>query len=347
MGSEESRGESIGRTLKVVTALLQGQELTARDVKDLLRVEIAAARRHLNVVASTLGTVGLRQRTTRRGKAYSLPPTVGDEAPAALSTAIAACFGASLATLLERTEIGTAMQEATDRVVKRAKQAGLFTDIDRKFFFHVRGGEMALPASARVLKTIVGSLLEGHVIRLDYVDFAGTRHRRLDVEPLSVVVYEHQLYLVGATRGRPLHPYRFSRIEHVEVLEKRFEYPSVAQYSPKQAFRDSLGIFLDPELPIERVAIRLSGRWKTHVRGHRWHESQSIEDDGDDLIVHLHVRLCYELERWILGFGDEAEVLAPRTLRQKIAKRLKAARSRYEGGRSSEDPKIPRGSRRG
>jgi predicted DNA-binding transcriptional regulator YafY len=345
MGSEESRGESIGRTLEIVMALMRGQELTARDVKELLRVEIAAARRHLGAVAAKLESIGLQSRATRRGKAYSLPPMAA-ESPAALSTAIAACFGASLATLFERTEIGAAMQEATERVVKRAKEAGLFEDIDRKFFFHGRGGEMALPAGTKALRTIVRALLEGYMLRLEYVDFDGKRHRKLDIEPLSIVVYEHQLYLVGATRGRRLHPYRFSRIEHIEVLEKRFDYPSPAEYSPKQVFRDSLGIFVDPQLPIERVSVRLSGRWKNHVRGHRWHESQSIEHDGDDVIVRLHVRVCHELERWILGFGEEAEVLAPRALRQRIARRLNAARGRYRRRRSSEDLEIHSGSRR-
>ena len=329
MGREGGRGESIGRTLKIVIALLQGQELTARDVKELLRVEIAAARRHLNVVAESLKPLGLQEKTVEGARTYSLPSSAGAEMPEALSTAMAACFGASLATLFERTELGAAMQEATKRLVKRAKHPIQFEDIDRKFFFHVRGGEVALPKGANNLKMIVRALLAGKVLRIDYVDFQGKPHKRLDVEPLSIVVYEHQLYLVGASRERPLHPYRFSRIQYVDVLDRRFEYPPPAEYDPRQAFRDSLGIFLDPELPIERVSVRLHERWKTHVRAHRWHESQSIDVDDDGVIVHFRVRLCQELERWILGFGEDAEVLAPPRLRREIARRIGAARSLY------------------
>lgn len=329
MPDEAGRGVTIAKTLKIVEALLQGQELTVRDVAELLHVETSTARRQLKPFVTGLKAVGLRERGTPRGKAYSLPPCDGEEAPPSLATAIAACLGASMAPLFANTQFGAAMQDAVTRIVQRAKQAADFKDIDRKFFFHERGGEAALPGNAQTLSTIVQAVLERHVLRLHYTDFEGKVFPKLNVQPLSIMVYQHQLYLIGATTKRPVHAYRFARIRHVDVLDRRFSYPPVSAYDPRQVFQNSFGIFLDPTLPVVDVHVRLSSRWKNYVKGHRWHRTQSAQQDRDGVVVRLHVAMCEELEQWILGFGEHAEVIAPPELREKIGRRLAEAAARY------------------
>jgi hypothetical protein len=46
----------------------------------------------------------------------------------------------------------------------------------------------------------------------------------------------------------------------------------------------------------------------------------------------MRVRLCPELEAWILSFGEEAEVLGPEELRTRIATRATALSGIYSGG---------------
>ena len=59
------------------------------------------------------------------------------------------------------------------------------------------------------------------------------------------------------------------------------------------------------------VELKLHKQWTTYAQSHRWHDSQKVEVAADHVIVRVHVRVCPELEAWILGFGEEAEVLAP------------------------------------
>ena len=47
-------------------------------------------------------------------------------------------------------------------------------------------------------------------------------------------------------------------------------------------------------------------------------------------IFQLEVLLNHELEKDLLGFGEGVEVLSPKSLRDKMAGRLKAACKRYE-----------------
>jgi proteasome accessory factor B len=144
-------------------------------------------------------------------------------------------------------------------------------------------------------------------------------------------VHDHQLYVVGRDDRGELHPYRFSRIRSVDVLDETFDYPGRTEYDPEQVFRDSFGIFLD--LPVHDVMLRLHKQWTTYAQSHRWHDSQKVEVAPDHVIVRMRVRVCPELEAWILGFGEEAEVLAPAVLRAKIAKRVTALAALYGDAR--------------
>ncbi len=144
-------------------------------------------------------------------------------------------------------------------------------------------------------------------------------------------MHDHQLYVVGRDGEGGLHPYRFSRISSVDVLDDTFEYPGRTEYDPEQVFRDSFGIFLD--LAVQDVELKLHKQWATYAQSHRWHDSQKVEVAADHVVVRMRVRVCPELEAWILGFGEEAEVLAPAALRTRIAKRVVALSQVYAGQR--------------
>lgn len=124
--------------------------------------------------------------------------------------------------------------------------------------------------------------------------------------------------------------YRFARILSLELTQDEFPYPEPSEYDPAVLFRDSIGIWAGEPEP-RRIVVRLGATWSVYARHHRWHESQRITRDLDDGGVELEfrVRPCPEFQQWVLRFGEDAEVMEPVALRQRIAGRLKAASARY------------------
>jgi predicted DNA-binding transcriptional regulator YafY len=177
---------------------------------------------------------------------------------------------------------------------------------------------VALTERQTLLDDLIEAVLHHRVIGIRYTRFSGDS-QELRLEPLSIVVHDHQLYVVARGARRELHPYRFARIQAVDVLEEAFTYPSRAAYDPEHVFRDSFGVFLG--LPVRRVELHLDKRWAPYARTHRWHESQVVVVTRSYVSVKLRVRVCPELEAWILGFGDEAQVVRPADLRARIAAR--------------------------
>src|SRR5262249_38204595 len=161
------------------------------------------------------------------------------------------------------------------------------------FWFLRRGGEVALLDRSPLLDEVIEAVLHHRVLSLEYTRFTGaSQHLRLD--PLSIVVHDHQLYVVARDERGGLHPYRFARIRGAEALDDPFEYPSRSEYNPEQVFRDSFGIFLDK--PVQDVALKLHKQWTTYAQSHRWHDSQRVEVAPDHVVVRIRVRVCPELE---------------------------------------------------
>jgi predicted DNA-binding transcriptional regulator YafY len=338
--SEARRFASVSRTLRVVARLLLGDELDRETVARIADVRPAAADRIIRAVKEHLGgfvevgRVGkrrvLRHATVQRQKKLNI------------SAAVAACFGSSLAGLFEGSNYAPGMREALNYVVLASAGKTRFRDLERKFVFARRGGEISLPERAGDLDEIVDAILERNHIRLKYTNFDGVVSDS-EVQPLSIVIYDHQLYVIAKSPGRPLHPYRFSRVLEVDRRDSTFAYPSKAEYDPELLFRDCFGIHLGGDGKVSEVVVRLARRWTTYAQTHRWHDSQTVELRPDHVLVRLRVRVCPELISWVRSFGDEAEVVKPSTLRRFLAE---SPRRRTRATRRIGEPQDPSPDRR-
>jgi predicted DNA-binding transcriptional regulator YafY len=327
--SDPHRSASVDRHFLLVDDLLRGREHDRHSLAERLGIKPAMAHR---LMKAALRLPGVTEH--RDGRRRTIKMDLAAIAPApSYPTAVAACFGASLWPLFEGSTYERGIREAARDVVGRTRRRSVFRDIDRKFWFLRRGGEVALLDHSPMLDEIIDAVLRHRVLSVEYTRFTGAA-QHLRIEPLSIVVHDHQLYVVARDGEGRLHPYRFARIRAAEALDQTFVYPSRSEYDPGQVFRDSFGIFLLGK-PVQDVVLRLRKNWTTYAQSHRWHDSQTVVVGPDHVEVRMHVRVCPELEAWILGFGEEAEVVGPKALRERIEKRA------GESGRSYASARPP------
>ena len=227
------------------------------------------------------------------------------------------------------------MRRAFDYVLGQSRRRKAFKDIDCKFSFIFRGGEIALPQNSEILDELIDAVLNSRSASITYRHFDGSTEQ-VTLHPLSLCIYDHQLYLVGETEDGRRHPYRFSRVVKVhDVKAVEFNYPPKSHYDAEQFFGDSFGVFVDPSLPVEEICLKLNARWITFASSHRWHRTQRIEQlDTGEVLVWIRARVCPEVIAWALGFGPEAVVLEPQSLRAKVAAQHRQAAERYLEGTS-------------
>jgi predicted DNA-binding transcriptional regulator YafY len=312
------RLSGLDKTVRLVAALLQGRDLTRADAAALTGLGPASVDRQLVAIARHIPLV----RDKRRGVVHvriDRSKIAGQRERVPIATTIAACVGASLAKLFEGTSYEAGMNDLVHYVSRDALHPERFQDSRRQFVFLVRGGEKSLPEKEDLLEEIVEALQRRRVLWIRYVAFDGSR-KAVRVEPLSLALYDHQLYLIGRPRGGEPHPYRFSRIEEAEAAGGTFRYPDKDSYDPERVFADSFGIAVEETFPVTRIEISLAARWLPFVQSHRWHRSQEAFVRAGRVHVRMRVRLHPEVVSWILGFGPDARVVEPNHLKQRIAR---------------------------
>ena len=77
---------------------------------------------------------------------------------------------------------------------------------------------------------------------------------------------------------------------------------------------------MTPEGRLHLVKLRFSAEVANDVTSVRWHDTQTVsQNDDGSATVEFRVDGLNEIIWWILGYGDKVEVLAPSSLRKRIA----------------------------
>lgn len=327
--NENRRYLGIQRTARLVRDLLSGRSHDRESAAKLLEIGPENAYRQLDALEESVPAF-CWDETKRRKTLYFDRTRLLDQP--GMPAAIAACFGRSLAPLFAGTEQQDGMQKAFDYVLGQTQRRKLFRDIDRKFFFVLRGGETALPRNPTVFALLVTAILDCREVVVRYTHFGGAEDERLTLRPLSMCIYNQWLYLLAQHENSKPRPFRLSRIHEVSAEPgAEFSYPPHAQYSPSTLFRDSFGIFTGG-YPTEEIELVFAANWAAHVDSHKWHESQEVVSlDSGEVLVRLTVRLCPEVRSWILGLGNAATVLKPQSLRDEIGAALRETLANYDG----------------
>ena len=331
-------GDTVPKVLRVVAELLRGARLSRHDIAAAAKRSLPTADRWIEHILQIVPDM----RPLKDGRTKLVVYEGGKEKPSKLAV-VGACVAASLASMFEGTQHERNLKDARDYLMRLRGER--YVDVDRKFVFAPRGGEYALPEAAQELDEVIDALLNVQRLKFSYQHNDG-RAEELDVEPLSLVLFDHQFYVLARRPDRSFYCYRFARMTNIDATGQSFEYPSKNAYDPRNVLEPGFGVHVSGTGPLEDVAIVLRGAWANFAKKHRWHPTQQVEstDDGSILLT-LRVRLCPELETWVLGFGEHATVLRPQRLRDVISARLSRASEVYTPGRAVR-PTIENGKQR-
>lgn len=142
---------------------------------------------------------------------------------------------------------------------------------------------------------------------------SGVTERKVD--PCFIVFKRHAFYFVGYCHLRKeLRTFRLDRIRDLVVTEELFR--PYLEVDARSYFEGSWEIYRGE--PVE-VCIRLRGASARVVEVGLHHPDEQITRLSDDEVEYrLTVSGTEEILRWVLGFGDEAEVIQPPSLRARV-----------------------------
>lgn len=170
--------------------------------------------------------------------------------------------------------------------------------------------------SREVIDKLTKALLHRYTVRLEHMAAGYDDPIPREVDPYKLWYVNNGLYLVGRDhRSEYLRVFAVERINCVSLTNRRFEIPSSFNFEKfsESAFSMIGGTAQD-------VQIRFSKSQAPYIRERTWHPSQTITTKANGgVVLNLMVADLGEVKRWLIGFGANALVLKPVTLRREIA----------------------------
>ena len=172
------------------------------------------------------------------------------------------------------------------------------------------------------------AILNRTPLLLEYKSFRAQKSAQEVYHPYFLKEYRNRWFLLASKKGI-LYTLALDRIVGFHpVPTVGFIAHSGVDF--ERYFNDLLGVTKSEKDRAHKVILQFDVPNAPYVLTKPLHHSQTIlKHDESGLIIRIDVVLNFELEREILGFGENVKVLGPRHLQSRIRKRLDKAANHY------------------
>ncbi|HEX3654333.1 MAG TPA: YafY family protein [Pirellulales bacterium] len=166
-------------------------------------------------------------------------------------------------------------------------------------------------------------------VRIEYDSLTEWSRISTRLSPYRLLFSRRSWYIVGrSSLHRGVRTFNLSRVHSLEPLDTGFNLPR--GFSIERYLRNAWHLI--PERGGDQhVVIRFEKMVAQNVAEVAWHKTQRVRllSDGR-LDFHVTVSGLHEISWWVLGYGDQAEVLRPKKLRDLVVQRAQSMLKRYE-----------------
>lgn len=167
-------------------------------------------------------------------------------------------------------------------------------------------------------------------LTIHYQSFSALGPSTLTFCPYILREFNHRWFAIGwVEEERTSWVLALDRIKN--ATESEAPWRPNTFFDPNERFAHIIGVSIPDGEPVSQIRLRFAPNRAPYILTKPIHDSQKLTASDPDGTIEIEVNLIVnlELESLILSFGKDVEVLAPPTLRQKIAETLQAASASY------------------
>ncbi len=187
--------------------------------------------------------------------------------------------------------------------------------------------EASTTINPAIWETVFEAIRDDRTLQIEYQRPVSSEAHQRDVDPYHAVAYRGEWYVIGYCHYRKkIITFAISRMKSAKVLNKTFAIPTDFDFDK----------FIGPHFGIMhgekdyQVKIKFTPAQAPYIKERQWHPSQAIKEHKDGSItLSFTANALFEVKRWILGWGSEAKVLAPKELVEMVKEELKEAVRAY------------------
>ncbi len=208
-------------------------------------------------------------------------------------------------------QFGFAIDKIFDRV--HISSDPMEQSIDNKVQFETVPETIGTEYLAPLLKAIK----EQEIVQFIYTSFISEKPKKRTVVPLLLKEYRNRWYLISYNISKAkITTFGLDRITELVVTEEI--YGQKIEFDQNLYFKYSIGITSYETKP-EKIEFKIDKVGAKYIESQPFHHSQKLIKSGKNRNTYqIEVLISEELKRLILSYGNQIEVVKPKSLRTQI-----------------------------
>lgn len=181
-------------------------------------------------------------------------------------------------------------------------------------------------ASEDVIEEIASCILDQKVCQITYHAFGEDEIKNYKINPLHFFEHDGGLYLlVEITKYGDLRTLAVERISKAEMTDEPYTYPK--GFDSEQFLSSAFGLYFGEP---ETFRIRFAQGQARYIAERQWAANQQIDEQADGtIILTMQTSGSYDIKKWVLSYGGDAELLEPAWMREEIIEELQRGLGAY------------------
>jgi proteasome accessory factor B len=175
----------------------------------------------------------------------------------------------------------------------------------------------------------VSAIAKRRCARITYDSFSEGETINTRLSPYRLLFSGRSWYVIArSSLHREVRTFHLGRILQLDVLDDRYQLPR--NFSLERYLKNAWQLI--PEAGIDwKVVVRFRKKVARNVAEVLWHKTQQtrFEPDGS-LIFQCTVTGLGEISWWVMGYGDQAEVIEPPQLARIVSERARRMVELYQ-----------------
>lgn len=174
-----------------------------------------------------------------------------------------------------------------------------------------------------IFVNIIKAINEKLEIQADFRIPSSSDESKKVLSPVYLMPAQKSFYMI-AYDFDDLKFYRIETITGIKVLRTKQVRNAPEIY---EIFKNSWGIYTGGKEM--EVKLKFPPGWNVYLENKYWIDNQEIEYVKDGIILKMKVKHSYEFVSWIMGWGDEVEILSPVKLKKEVLQRAQSIIIKY------------------
>lgn len=179
---------------------------------------------------------------------------------------------------------------------------------------------------------LVHAIKNRQLVHFTYEKFWEEEIVQRTVEPYALKQFRNRWYLIAKdVKDEYVKTFALDRLSGLDITKKKYKLPD--DYNMEERYSYSFGIMSPNEGKPKTVLLSFSAHQGKYIKTLPLHSTQEITmDNEEELRIRLKLFITHDFIMELLSYGDEVQVLQPKSLAGKIKAAHQRAYEQYANG---------------